>query len=199
MKSLIFKETKEHIPFTFTATVSAIILTTIVVYLFKSLQLTTSFEILHPLHIFISAIVTSAIFYKYKNKFIQALFIGIIGSILIGSISDIIFPFFGGNLLNLHTSFHLPLIESPTLIILTAISGSLIGIKIQITKIPHFIHVFLSVFASLFYLIAFSTEINFLYLLISTIIIFLAVLVPCCISDIIFPLLFIKKKINFKN
>ena len=57
----------------------------------------------------------------------------------------------------------------------------------------HHLHVFLSIFASLFYLLAFSLEMNVAVMLLISVLVFLVVYIPCCISDIIFPILFIKK------
>jgi hypothetical protein len=184
----IIKELKNHIPFTILATFIAI---TFVIILNK-IDFTRPFEILHPLHVMASAIVTSAIFYKYKKNFIYALLIGITGAIAIGSISDIIFPYFGGTIFNLETSFHLPIIERPLIILASALIGGVTGIKTKLTKFPHLIHVSLSVFASLFYLLAFSQKITILSFILVFLIVFIAVIIPCCISDIIFPLLFIK-------
>ena len=194
MKKKILKEIKEHIPFTLGATVSAIILVIILTTIIEIPNLKTTFEIIHPIHLFVSAIVTAGIYYKYENNFIKALGVGVLGAILIGTLSDIILPYLGGNILSLNTNFHLPVLEIPCIIIATAIVGSMIGIKTGITHLPHFLHVFLSVFASLFYLIAFSEALSIIYLAISTIIVFIAVLIPCCISDIIFPLIFVKGK-----
>ena len=105
----LLKELKEHIPFTTLATIIAIL----VVVLFKFQNTITAFEILHPLHVIASAIVTSAIYFKYKQNIPIALLIGFTGSILIGSISDIIFPFLGALMFNFQPHFHLPLIEQP--------------------------------------------------------------------------------------
>lgn len=191
---LTLSELKNHIPFTAGATLIAIILTALVYskepvvsYIFSL------FYIMHPAHIIVSAIASSAIFYKYKNNFFTAVLIGVSGSVIIGSLSDIILPYLGGALFQLKTHFHLSLIEKPVLILSAAIVGSIIGITTKFTKIPHLIHVFLSVFASLFYLLAFSIQVNFLYFIAVSFIVFVAVLIPCCISDIIFPLLFVKE------
>ncbi|MCK4647386.1 hypothetical protein KAT24_00460 [Candidatus Pacearchaeota archaeon] len=193
----IFSELKKHIPLTFIATLIAIILV-IIIYQINAPKIisgiTSLFYIIHPLHLFVSAIVSAAIFYKYKKNFTQALLIGITGSIIIGSLSDIIFPYLGGAIFQLKTSFHLSLIEKPILILSTVIIGSIFGILTKLTKIPHFLHVFLSVFASLFYLLAFSISLNLIHFISAFLIVLIAVLIPCCISDIIFPLLFIKKK-----
>lgn len=183
-------ELKEHIPFTFIATALAII----IVIIFKNIQSETLFHILHPAHLFFSAIVTSGIYYKYKKNIFNAFLIGLTGSIIIGTLSDILFPYLGGILFNLKTHFHLALIEEPVIILSSAVVGTIIGISTKITKIPHFFHVFLSIFASLFYLLAFSTIFTLINFILAFAIVFMAVLIPCCISDIIFPLIFIKNE-----
>lgn len=185
----IFKELKHHIPFTAVATIAAIIF----VFFIRQINYNSSFEILHPIHVLASAIVSSAIFYKYKKNFTQALIIGVISSILIGSLSDIIFPYLGALVFQLKPEFHLPLIEEPLMILGVSIIGGIIGIKTKLTEFPHLVHVSLSVFASLFYIIAFATIANPLQYIIAFAIVFVAVLIPCCISDIILPLIFLKK------
>jgi len=190
----IIHELKKHIPFTALATLIAIFTAIFIIYWIKRDISQEFFHVLHPLHVLASAIVTSSIFYKYKKNFIQAIIIGILGAIIIGSISDIIFPYLGGVIFNLNTEFHLPLIEIPVVILFTAIIGSILGISLKITKFPHFIHVFLSVFASLFYLLAFSQTFEIIYFTGAFLVVFISVIIPCCLSDIIFPFLFLRKK-----
>jgi len=192
MKKEVIKEIIKHSPFTFIASILAVVFVIVLNIQQKNISENT-FEILHPLHIFASAITTSAIYYKYKKNISNAILIGITGAIFIGSLSDILFPFLGGNMLNLQISFHLPIIEKPIMILSASFFGALIGIKTKITEFPHTMHVFLSIFASLFYILAFTSIITTTQLLIMGVIVFLAVLIPCCISDIIYPLLFIKK------
>ncbi|MBU2616501.1 MAG: hypothetical protein KKB79_00785 [Nanoarchaeota archaeon] len=195
IKELIH-ETKHHVPFAAAATFIAIGVVLFIEYYLQLGVSEGSFEIFHPLHVFASAMVTSGIFYKYKSKMIPALLVGISGAIIIGSLSDVVFPWIGGNLLSLHTHFHLPIIEEPALILGSALVGSFIGAKTKMTSMPHFIHVGLSVFASLFYLLAFSPEFDVSYLVISFVITFVAVIVPCCVSDILYPFFFLGKKIK---
>ena len=192
----ILHELKHHLPFTAFAIISAIILVILFQYLFQKQFSKNLFEIFHPLHVVASSIVTTGIFYKYKPKLISALLIGITGSVILGSLSDIILPWLGGSLLGFGTSFHLLLIEKPILILFSALLGSSIGISTKITKMPHFIHVFLSVFASLFYLLAFSQIFNVFYFVASFFIVLIAVIIPCCISDILFPFFFLGEKIK---
>lgn len=190
----IIEELREHIPFTFLATLVAIILVFLLKFTFTNNIAVESFEIFHPAHIFVSAITSTAIFYKYKKKLFASIIIGLSASILLGTLSDVIIPFLGGSLLFLQTSLFLPVIENPLLIFGSALIGCLIGIIFNKTKLSHFIHVFLSTFASLFYLISFSVEINLFSIITSTLITFVAVLIPCCMSDIIYPLMFFKNK-----
>ncbi|MBU2576358.1 MAG: hypothetical protein KKF50_01415 [Nanoarchaeota archaeon] len=189
----IWKELWHHLPFTLTASLAAGVLVAIF-YLLGNVPSESLFEIMHPAHVLVSAMATSAIYWKYNKSFLKCIFIGIVGAILIGSLSDIILPWIAGNLFSLHTHFHLPIIEKPFLILGVALAGAAIGMKWNLFKVSHSVHVFLSIFASLFYLLAFSININAWIILIFSLIVFLCVFIPCCISDIVFPLWFIRKK-----
>ncbi len=189
----ILKELKEHAPFTFFATIVAILLIVIIRFYFSKDIPESLFNIAHPAHVFVSALVSAAVFYKYKKNILLALLAGVLISLVIGTISDVLIPWLGGTLFNLETLLHIPLFEETFLIVSTSIIGSIIGIILKITKEPHFIHVFLSVFASLFYLTSFSQSPTYLEFLLMTIIVFVAVLIPCCFSDIVFPIMLSKK------
>ena len=63
-----FHELKHHAPFTALATILAVLISILIIYDLKQNISEEIFHILHPLHVIVSAIVTSAIFYKYKNK-----------------------------------------------------------------------------------------------------------------------------------
>jgi len=141
-KHPILHELEHHIPFTALASLFAILLTVILCSdSMAACSITSLFYIIHPAHIFVSAVVSAAIFYKYRKNFLVALLIGITGSVLIGSLSDIFLPYLGGLIFQLQTSFHFALIEKPILILSVSILGSLTGIATKFTKIPHFIHV----------------------------------------------------------
>ena len=196
MTNHILHELKEHLPFTLFATLIAMAIVAFGFLINKAafLSYTTSlFYIFHPAHIFFASIVSSAIYFRYKKNILTAIAVGFIISIVMGSISDIIFPYLGGLIFGLETSFHLPIFEIPWLIILVSLSGCSLAI-LGFTKIPHFLHVFLSVFASLLYILAFSIPLNFLSLVIVFIIVLISVVVPCCLGDIVFPLMFQKSR-----
>ena len=191
----ILKELKLHLPFTLVSSLAAGILVAIFYLINKTYFLgvvSGLFGFMHPAHVLVSAMATSAIYWKYKKSITKTILMGVVGAILIGSLSDIIFPWAAGNLFSLNTFFHLPILESPLLIISVALVGSVLGVY-SLFNISHSIHVFLSIFASLFYLLAFSIEGGILTILTISLLTFFAVYIPCCISDIVFPLLFIKK------
>ncbi|UCD03588.1 MAG: hypothetical protein JSW73_03550 [Candidatus Woesearchaeota archaeon] len=192
----ILHELKEHIPFAIFATLIAFILVAGWYSLSESTFLSynvESFEIFHYAHIFFSSIVSAAIFYKYKNKFAQALVVGVFSTIIICMLSDIIFPYLGGLIMRFDMHFHLTVIEEPIPVFAIAIIGSLIGIKKKVTKIPHFFHVFLSTFASLFYLVVFGPIITLTSAIGIIVIVAFSVVIPCCLSDIVLPLTFVKR------
>jgi hypothetical protein len=199
MKKIIISELKEHIPFTAGATAIALIITVFLLIKENLISHAVSlFYIFHPLHILFSSVVSAAIFYKYKNKMVFSIIIGAGISILIGSLSDIILPYIGVSLFNIPISFNLPAIENPLLILGIAILGSAVGIVIKKTKFPHFVHVLISVFASLLYIFAYSTNFSLIMIVLIFIITSISVVIPCCLSDIVFPLI-LEKEITKKN
>jgi hypothetical protein len=191
----IWRELRHHLPFTLVVSLIAGVLVALA-FIFgwsSSKFLMGSFETIHPLHVLVSAAATAAIYKKYKKSLLGAIFVGVVGAILIGSISDVLLPWIAGNLLSLETVFHLPIVEYPFLILGSAIVGALFGIYVGLFELNHSLHVFFSVFASLLYLLAFSSVMNVWLVLAISLIVFLVVYIPCCISDIVFPILFIKK------
>jgi len=194
----IWRETKEHAPESFAVSVFVGILVLVIFYFWSDFfkMAGSIFEIAHPLHVFVSAVATSAIYYKYKKSVLSATLVGVVGAILIGTISDVLLPYVAGNLFSLETILHIPIIENPLNILLASFVGSLVGIYYGGFKIAHFSHVFLSVLASLFYLLAFSIPLSAPAIFAISLVVFLIVYVPCCMSDIVFPILFIKRPCN---
>ena len=196
----ILHELKHHIPFTVLASFVGVIIAFILIRV-NQIPISTIaeyFEIAHPIHVIFSAMVTSAIFYKYKKSKLPAILVGITGAIIIGSLSDILLPYLGGLSFGFDMHFHLPILEAPFLILTAALVGTIIGMISGITKLPHFFHVLLSVVASILYLAAFSfASINStLVVLLATLIVFISVIIPCCVSDILYPFFFLGEKIK---
>lgn len=190
----IFKELKEHLPFTLTATFLSVIIASFLLIKKNFLIFAVSlFDLLHPTHILFSSIVSAAIFYNHKKNFLLAVVSSIIISVFVGSISDIIFPYFGGLLFNIKMPFHLPLVEEPLIILGVSTIGAIFGVLTRKTKYPHFLHVLISIFASLLYIFSYSTDFSLIKLFFIFVITTISVVIPCCLSDLVLPVLFQRK------
>ena len=199
MFKTILLELKSHVPFTLLGALTGIALMVLIVLTrMERHVLEHIFEGLHSVHVLLSAVVTAAMFRRYRKGVAAGVLVGLVGSLGIASLSDVIFPHHGGALLLGLTEgrdsmdFHLPLIEEWWLIVPAALVGVAIGMTRPATKIPHGGHVLLSTWASLFYLTA-HAEAGWRMALapLVYVVLFVAVWVPCCLSDIVFPLLFV--------
>lgn len=190
----IISELKRHAPFTALGALTGSAVMAIIVFGDVPSEIShTIFYILHPLHVILSALVTTAMYAKYrKAKLWAVILIGWTGSIGIATISDAVIPYLGGSLLHAQMEFHVPFIEK-WWINLLALGGIAIGLRKQTTRVPHAGHVLLSTWASLFYFTSFGIA-NWIPLLpFVFLFLFLAVWIPCCTSDIVYPLLFVRK------
>jgi len=211
MYRTILTEIKRHAPFTFSGAVSGIV----IMLLFQNLPKHTAFNIfyiLHPLHVFLSAWVTASIFklhssikfdkscIKGKYYFIELLVIGYTGSIGIATLSDCIIPYISEVILNMpHRHIHLGFVEMWWLITPLAIAGTLLAYFWPKTKLPHAGHVLLSTWASVFHIImAIGSQLFFISYFFILVFVFISGLAPCCMSDIVFPLLFVRNSQNKK-
>jgi hypothetical protein len=194
----------------------------------------TLFAVFHPGHVILSAMVTASMFrlHAAKRHFLLVLLVGYFGSIGIATLSDVLIPHIGVNLLGLdvpthgelfhqetasedevattaghkheeHThseqsehqehKIHLGFIEDWYIVNPAALLGVLIAFFLPHTKFPHAGHILVSTWASSSYLLmnmrsdltAAATVGIFATL-------FIAIWVPCCVSDIVFPLLFVE-------
>ncbi len=191
----ILKELKEHAPFTFLGAFSGII----IFFLLKNIPNSISYKLFytfHPLHVFLSAFVTAAMFkiHDKKANWIKILIIGFVGSVGIATVSDSIIPYIGETILHLpNREMHLGFIEEWYIVNPIAILGILLAMFIPKTKVPHMGHVFVSTWASLFHvMMSIGGQVGILTYLAILSLLFIAVWVPCCVSDIVFPMLFIK-------
>jgi len=201
----ILSELKEHVPFTAIGAVTGIALMVIIILAKIPANISeAAFYTLHPLHVVLSALVTTALYRRYsRGRLWAAVIIGYLGSVGIATLSDAVIPFLGGSTLNIGIGFHAPFLETEAFPYLGVSkwvvinSAAAIGIGIgywkQTTKFPHTGHVLLSTWASLFYFTAFGTAAWLPLLPIIFVFLFLAVWLPCCLSDIVFPLLFIRR------
>ncbi len=202
MSNRFIRELEHHIPFTFVGAVTGIIL----MMFFQNISYGSAyrvFYVFHPLHVFLSALVTASMYRNYKCAAdakqcpVWALLaVGYIGSVGIATLSDSVIPYLGETLLNMpRRHIHIGFIEEWWLVNPLAIAGIAVAYLRPSTKFPHAGHVLISTWASLFHMI--MAEGKPASVMVSAAILaflFLAVWVPCCVSDIIFPLFFVGEK-----
>ena len=187
-------ELKAHAPFTAFGALTGIgIMAGIVYAQMPRSASSTLFWTLHPMHVLFSALVTAAMYRLHgKGGLGATILIGYLGSIGIATLSDSIIPYFGECLLGLpNKGIHFGFIEKWWLVNPLALVGIAIAWFHPKTKFPHAGHVLLSTWASLFHMtMALGMQVDVLTMGFMAVFLFLAVWVPCCTSDIVFPLLF---------
>jgi len=198
--SRVKTELRHHAPFTAAGAASGIVL----LIIFSRMRSHTALDIfhtLHPAHVFLSALVTSSMYQLHKCGKLKGkcslgvlLLIGYFGSVGIATLSDSLIPYIGEALMGLpNRGAHLGFIEKWYIVNPLAGVGVAVAYFRPSTKFPHAAHVLLSTWASLFHIMSaggnmgvgsYAVVIDFL---------FIAVWLPCCVSDIVFPLLFVKE------
>jgi hypothetical protein len=193
---LISKELAEHVPFTVAGAITGIIIMVIVVHSNVSPGVSdVVFHTLHPIHVALSALVTAAMYKLHsKGRVWMLILVSYTGSVGICSISDIVIPYAGGALLDAEAELHLCFIKHWWLVNPLAFLGTAVGYWRPTTKFPHAGHVLISTWASLFYFTAFGIADWIPLLPLIFLFLFLAVWIPCCVSDIAYPLLFVRGK-----
>ena len=203
MFRLIVTELRHHVPFTVLGAATGIVFV-IIIALTDTLPVVsgaseTVFSILHPLHVVLSAGVTTAMYRSHSHgRILPTILIGYFGAIGIATISDSLVPFLGESLLHLpHAEAHIGFIEMWWVVNPAALLGIALGFWKHVTKLPHAGHVLLSTWASLFHVImAMGTTLEWYVALTIFGFLFLAVWLPCCLSDIVFPLLFSREGVH---
>ena len=203
----ILKELKAHAPFTFAGALSGIVVMAFCYRLPYRISYDL-FYVFHPLHVFLSALVTSSMYRLHecprvtgacltgRCNLLALVAVGYVGSVGIATLSDSVIPYLCEALFAMpDRHIHLGFIEEWWLVNPLAIAGIVFAYVKPETKFPHAGHVLLSVWASLFHIImALGQKMSWVLYPAILFFLFIAVLLPCCVSDIVFPLLFVRKR-----
>jgi hypothetical protein len=198
----VLKELRAHAPFTIVGALTGVVL----IAFFQTMPAQRAynvFYVLHPIHVVLSALATASMYRLHTCERISGvclkghcnlrllLVIGYLGSVGIATLSDSIIPYLGELMLNLpNRGIHVGFIEKWWLVNPLAIAGGLIACYRPSTKFPHAGHVLLSTWASLFHMImAVGEKLTWVSFSVIFVFLFLAVWLPCCVSDIVFPLI----------
>jgi len=153
------------------------------------------FHLFHPAHMLFSAAATAAMFCRYERRWLKAIVVGLVGAIGVCGISDIAMPHVSLMILRIAAPWHICVIEHPELVLPFAAVGVLIGIGsahrgLQSTIFSHSLHVLASTMATIFYMVGPMGTVAWIDKLGEVfVMVVLAVMVPCCMSDIVFPTL----------
>ncbi|MBI2885497.1 MAG: hypothetical protein HYY15_04935 [Candidatus Omnitrophica bacterium] len=198
----VISELSHHLPYTI---VSSLIAMAVVWYFGMSQiklygpgwgsEMGWSFHVLHPLHVCLSAITTTAVVWHFDRKWLKTVLIGM-SSVVPCALSDYIVPFIGGRVLGQPMELHICLIDHPQLILpflgLGILSGFLFEERLAASSVfSHGAHVFVASSAALLYLVSFGftrwlMDAHFIFPVLSVVV--LAVWIPCCLGDIVIPI-----------
>lgn len=197
MLSTVRHELKVHAPFTLFGTLTGIAIMGVLAVAQADRALSTRlFWSLHPLHVLLSALVTAGMYRLHGGRSLwRTIAVGYVGSIGIATLSDCVIPYVGESLLGLpNKGIHLGFIEKWWLVNPLAVLGIALAFVWPRTKFPHAGHVLLSTWASLFHMtMALGERVDLSTMIGVSVFLFLAVWIPCCTSDIVFPLLFARR------
>jgi hypothetical protein len=212
----VLVELRAHSPFTLFGALTGIML----MLLFRNISHQASyrlFYIFHPAHVVLSAMVTASLFrlHEKTKSFLIVLIVGYVGSIGTATLSDSIIPFFGEDILGVvvpteaavhshgheagadgehnEKGLHIGFIEEWQIVNPAAFLGILIAYFLPRTKLPHAFHILISTWASAAHIMM-NTNQPMTAVLVTGIfiVLFIAVWLPCCFSDIVFPMLLVK-------
>ncbi len=200
----ITQELTHHMPFTLFGALTGVVIA--VVFVQGQVPRNIShylFAVFHPAHVFFSAVVTTAMYRKYaKRNLLATIVVGYVGAVGIGTLSDSLIPYLSELFLGIHDPHvhahaHLGFIEEWYLVNPMALLGIALAYLRPTTKLPHAGHVLLSTWASLFHILMALTHegpLSIVTGLLIPIVLFVAVWLPCCTSDILFPVLLSKAR-----
>jgi hypothetical protein len=187
------RELRNHAPFTALGSLGGLLFAFFLLRGGASPGLSRSlFEVAHPFHVFLSAVATTNLYARQRRGSIAAtVVVGYVGAIGIATLSDSLVPYLGEWLLQLPArAAHLGFLENVWRVQAAAIMGIALGMTLPRTALPHAGHVLLSTAGSLFHMtMALESPPTLATWTILGVFLFLAVWLPCCTSDILFPML----------
>lgn len=197
-KNIFYEELSNHIGFT----VFAVLLAAVLIILAKEFIFTPSaedsaisenlFEGFFISHLFFAALTPAALFAVYRRSLWIGIITAIITSAITCTLSDIVFPYLGGLILNYDMTFHVCIIEEPVVSWIFIISGAVIGYFLsqsirKLSRYTHGIHILLSSLAAGLYLVSFGVSFLSVKALLFLPILIFSVLVPCVTNDVGVP------------
>lgn len=157
------------------------------------------FHSFHFMHIVFASTGTLITYFRFSKHIVKGFLVGAASSMFFCTLSDAILPYIGGRLMGVPMHLHLCFVTELHNILPFLIVGLLNGFLMSrhpssrqgtFSIFSHFVHILISSFASIFYLI--SQGCTDWYTNIGIVFLFLvgAVVVPCTLSDVVVPMAF---------
>lgn len=160
------------------------------------------FHSFHFMHIVFAATGTLITYFRFSKNVWQGIIVGGFTASFFCLLSDSVLPYLGGRLLGVSMDFHICFVSELDKVLPFLLVGLLNGYVMSrhhsskqtfYSTFSHFIHILISSFASMFYLVAhgfhdWANDIGFVFLFL-----IVAVVVPCTFSDVVVPMWFAKK------
>ncbi len=207
----VMEELVCHLPFAVFSVALAMICLSFVSYLDANSGQSLAYRLFHNfhyLHIVFAATGTVLVFFKYSQRLIFGLFVGLLVPACFCTVSDAFLPYLGGKFVGLDMHFHWCFVSHLDVVLPFLLAGCINGWamsshpssrKLFYSITFHFVHIFVSSMAAMLYLMSFGfydwwERMGFVFVFLV-----LAVLVPCTMSDIVIPMLFARVKSKKKN
>jgi hypothetical protein len=157
------------------------------------------FHTLHFLHIIFAATGTVLVFRKYGGSLLGASFFGAVLPAFFCTLSDAIMPYFGGLMFGIPMHLHFCFRDHLSTILLFLAVGIVNGIVMSFhdaegqrryASTAHFLHIFISAFASTIYMISHGFNDWYEHMAFVFCFLLIAVLIPCTLADVVVPAFF---------
>jgi hypothetical protein len=185
-------ELRHHMPFTAAVTALTAVAASVAVGVWPRLATATvSFEGAHLAHIFVSAVATTAVASRQRGGVALSASLGVAGSVVFCTLSDILLPYAGALLFGAPVALEVELLESPVRVFAVAIAGAAGGFvhMRRLSVYSHSAHVLVSSLASVMYIHTHGagTWVGWSHAPAMAAVLFVAVFLPCCMSDLVMP------------
>ncbi|MBP6869626.1 hypothetical protein KBC04_01985 [Candidatus Babeliales bacterium] len=159
------------------------------------------FHSFHFIHILFATSGTIVTFRRYSDKVFVGLLVGTLSSMVFCTLSDVLLPYAAGRFLGIEMDLHICFASELSNILPFLFVGLLNGWVM--TQLPefrtqenslflHFLHTFISAMASIFYAVGHGLSDFYMYFGMFYLLMVVAVIIPCTLSDVIAPIFFAK-------
>jgi hypothetical protein len=157
------------------------------------------FHSFHFMHIVFAATGTLITYYRFSKSILKGIIMGGLSAMFFCTLSDSILPYLGGTLMGVKMHLHLCFLTELRNVLPFLFVGLFNGYIMSrhhsskqgmFSIFSHFIHILVSSFASMFYLVAHGCTDWYTNIGMVFIFLVIAVLIPCTLSDVVVPMAF---------